>query len=285
MVAYQEGVVEHLERFGKAGRFVVFVNAHSPFVQVLAYSPGLAQAIIVDRTVSHETEESRRVVFEGTIRFLRRCGIDLHIVTFVMDQWAKIPLDRYGTEILPILSTAKKHLVHQLMLAFEKLTVSDRDSLRRIVSPIGYEIIRLRLTMYNSLEYLQWIEETKNDVYKKKPLTTDVNLNRETGNISGPITDAEFAHIQAELLRVGMVSTDIDWRDFKPLLQRSLDCALLLAKLVDDDPQGIATFARKFRELVTDNSHRIGGMNVRFDDLLRTIERLRQLPAVSVTSL
>lgn len=186
-------------------------------------------------------------------------------------------LSEIGTNIHPILSTAKKHLVLQLMQAFETMTVCGRDSLRRVCSPIGYEIIRRRLTMHNSAEYHTWMVDTKDEIYKRLQLTTAANMNRESGDISGPITDAEFSDIQRELVRLGMASADMDWRDLKLVLQRSLDCALIIAKLVDDDPRGVAEFGRRFRELVTDPSHRVGGVDKRFADLVRTLDRLERL--------
>lgn len=63
MVTYQRGATRRLLEFGEAGNFVVFINTHS-FNQVLAYSPGLAQAVIVDRIIGPETTMARNRILD-----------------------------------------------------------------------------------------------------------------------------------------------------------------------------------------------------------------------------
>lgn len=273
MRTYQEGVTRGLSQESWRGEKVVFVNAHS-FTQVTAYCPAASEIIIVERVVCTESKVSRHRILECTVEFLRRLGISLESVTFVMDQWCQVPLYSFGVNVHPILSTARKHLGLRLIQTFENMSVTDRATLAKQCSTIGYQMVRLRLRMYSSLEYKDWQVVHKYIKYKVKSLSPEMNWSHVTGNISQLFTDQYLQTVQNDLIRDGMADPDMDFHYLKPILQKSLDCAMLLAALHTDSREHINDYGRKFLRLVNRDRHRVCGFDTRTPDILRTIGHL-----------
>lgn len=273
MRTYQEGVIRGLSQGTWRGEKVFFINAHS-FTQVTAYCPGASQVIIVERVLCTESKVSRSVILEQTVRFLRRIHIGMASVTFVMDQWCRVPLISFGVTVHPILSTARKHLGLRLMKTFQQMSVTVRETLEKECSVIGYQIVRTRLNVYTSEQYENWQVLHKYDTFKSLPLSSTSDWSLITGHISQLFSDQLLLAIQTDLIRDGTADPDMEYQYLKPILQNSLNCVMLLAALHTDNRDRISVFGRKFLHLVNRNIHRVSGFDVRTPDILRTIAHL-----------
>lgn len=275
IMAYQEGVLKQLRKMSNSGEIIFFLNGHADFL-ITAYSPKLTSLLLVESMKCRESRDSRDDALRCLVSFLRRHNFNLDLITFTMDQWCRVPLQDYGVTVQPVISTAKRHLFIQLIKTFEKVSILESGTNRRLCSPTSYEIVRSRLGLYNSTDYIKWRKSKINGSWKQMELSRTTDWQQISGNISDLFTENDLSDIVNDLKQrfpVEFSWTTTEIKNLFPLLQTSLDCVLLLVSLDFDYAEGIVDYGGRFLAMLNENNV-VSGVDLRTCDVVRTIRHL-----------